>query len=159
MSWVHIFLGTSGVSNLENTYANNRTTEQFCNKVAAELLVPEAELLAYGRNHPSISSLSKRFKVSSLVILRRLKDVGFLSDEEFTKAYDKESKFLIALVAKNSGGSYYKTQEKRIGNRFSAALVESTLEGKTSYREALQLFGTKKVETFKEYATRLQFSI
>jgi Zn-dependent peptidase ImmA (M78 family) len=43
---VHIWLGVSGVSNLEATYAPNHRIERFCNRVAAELLVPGVELRA-----------------------------------------------------------------------------------------------------------------
>jgi Zn-dependent peptidase ImmA (M78 family) len=121
--------------------------------------VPASELRTYRGAFPSVATLSKRFKVSSLVVLRRLRDVGALSAEDFAKVYDEEAKRLIALAKKSSGGSYYRTQEKRLGNRFASALIESTMEGKTSYREALQLFGSKKVETFREYAIRLQFPI
>ena len=41
---IHIGLGLSGVSTLEATFSNGRDTEKFCNEVAAELLIPLAEL-------------------------------------------------------------------------------------------------------------------
>jgi Zn-dependent peptidase ImmA (M78 family) len=42
---VHIWLGVSGISNLEKTYAPDERTERFCNSVAAEVLLPKDELL------------------------------------------------------------------------------------------------------------------
>jgi hypothetical protein len=44
------------------------------------------------------------------------------------------------------------------GNRFARALIASTLEGRTPYREAQSLLGIKKVATFKKFATELKFS-
>jgi hypothetical protein len=46
-----------------------------------------------------------------------------------------------------SGGNYYLTQEARASRRFVQALVVSTLEGQTLYRDAFQLLGIKKEKT------------
>ncbi|MEN8446863.1 MAG: ImmA/IrrE family metallo-endopeptidase, partial [Cyanobacteria bacterium J06555_13] len=80
---VHIWVGTSGVSNLTKTYAEHEGIEQFCNQVAAELLVPSVALREQWVEQKSqdnwLPSLARWFKVSSLVILRRLKDNSLIS--------------------------------------------------------------------------------
>ena len=47
------------------------------------------------------------------------------------------------------------TQEARASRRFVKALVVSTLEGQTLYRDAFQLLGIKKKRTFNEFGVRM----
>src|SRR3990172_4612284 len=130
---VHIWLGVSGVSNLTATYAPGQQTERFCNRVAAELLVPSAELRVEwqtARTRPKpVTLLSHHFKVSSLVLLRRLHDLRYLSQAEFERQYAEEEKRFAERVAESvGGGDFYLTQKARTGVRFARALIESVLE-------------------------------
>ena len=47
------------------------------------------------------------------------------------------------------GGDFYNTTLSRVSRRFACALVASTLEGHTLYRDAFRMLGVSKVETFK----------
>ena len=105
-----------------------------------------------------VNRLARRFKVSTLVILRRIFDAGRLSRVAFRQAYDAELERLIGL-AKGSGGDFYLTQAARVSKRFARALVESTLEGQTLYRDAFRMLGISKVETFRELGRSLKFFI
>ena len=161
---VHIWLGVSGVSNLTATYAPGQQTERFCNRVAAELLVPSAELRVEwqtARTRPKpVTLLSHHFKVSSLVLLRRLHDLRYLSQAEFERQYAEEEKRFAERVAESvGGGDFYLTQKARTGVRFARALIESVLEGRTTYREAFQLLGIRKDETFHEFVREMDFSV
>jgi Zn-dependent peptidase ImmA (M78 family) len=44
------------------------------------------------------SRLARRFKVSSLVILRRIHDTGAITREEFWQAYEQELARLRAII-------------------------------------------------------------
>jgi Zn-dependent peptidase ImmA (M78 family) len=160
---VHIWLGVSGVSNLEATYAPNHRIERFCNRVAAELLVPAAELRAEWqtvrtRTRP-LAGLAQRFKVSSLVLLRRLRDLRFISQAQFERQYSEEEKRFEERTAQSAGGGdFYLTQRTRTGTRFAKALIESVLEGRTTYRDAFQLLGIRKIETFNEFVKEMNFA-
>ena len=161
---VHLWLGLTGVSNLKDTYAPDLDTERFCNAVAAEILVPENELrerwtLARKQNDP-MASLTGYFKVSSLVLLRRLRDLNFIDRETFLSRYhEEEARFVQVAAQKSGGGDFYRTQRTRFGERFSKALIESTLEGRTPYRDAMRLLGMTKVETFNRFARELEFIV
>ena len=159
----HLWLGESGVSNLYATMSPNIAIEKFCNQVAAELLVPLAEFTAAWntKNDPLLEArrLAGKFKVSTLVLLRRALDAGFVNQTDFEQLFDEESKRLIDLVSGRSGGDFYLTQKSRLGSRFAQAIIESTLEGRTLYRDAFQLLGVAKVETFNELARTLNFAI
>jgi Zn-dependent peptidase ImmA (M78 family)/transcriptional regulator with XRE-family HTH domain len=157
---VHLWLGLSGVSNLNQSYANTKRVEIYCNAVAAEVLVPLAELKdALKDGLDTVPALKKRFKVSSLVILRRLHDAKQIDRAQFQQLYQAEEvAFATKRDAQASGGNYYATQRVRSGgSRFARALIASTLEGRTPYREAQSLLGIKKVATFKKFATELKF--
>lgn len=159
----HLWLGESGVSNLYATMSPNIAIEKFCNHVAAELLVPLREFISVWikANNPLAEArrLAGKFKVSTLVLLRRALDAGLISQTDFEQHYDEESKRLIDLASGRSGGDFYLTQKSRLGSRFAQAIIESTLEGRTLYRDAFQLLGVAKVETFNELARTLKFAV
>ena len=85
------------------------------------------------------------------MVLRRLKDVGRLGEEEFLVAYRDEIGRLSARPAA-SGGSFHPTLRVRVGRRFGHALVTSTLDGRTSFSESLRLLGIRKMSTFRKFA-------
>jgi Zn-dependent peptidase ImmA (M78 family) len=76
----HIWLGQSALSDLAPSRALENGVELWCNKVAAELLVPASDLReAYSEEEgfeAEIGSLARRYKVSTLVIIRRLFEIG-----------------------------------------------------------------------------------
>ncbi len=153
---VHLFLGVSGVSNLAQTYAPSDSTEQFCNAVAAELLVPLAELRtqwsAAQSDPDALAWLGRRFKVSSLVVLRRLRDADILTDSVFQARYATELAQFDENRSVGGGGSFYLALRSRLGRRFASAVVESVLEGNTLYRDAFQLLGVNSAENVRKLA-------
>ncbi len=154
----HIWLGESALSDPDRMRGHLHHAELWSNKVAAELLVPSRvfrEVYRSGENlRDDLDRLARHFKVSTLVILRRMQDIGALTEQEFWRAYDSESERLRSLP-RGSGGDFYLTQGARIGKRFGRALVASTLEGNTLYRDALQLLGFSKLATFREFGHSL----
>ena len=70
----HLFIAQSGISNLEDLQPPSDETEQFCNKAAAEFLIPEEELRAFWlsarRTNDPYQAIARKFKVSSLVAAR-----------------------------------------------------------------------------------------
>lgn len=154
----HIFLGQSAVSDAQALAVPDHAVESWCNQVAAELLVPLVALREeYSRRvalRDETDRLARRFKVSTLVILRRIHDVGGLSREAFWQAYEEEIARLCALP-KGSGGDFYLTLGARASKTFARALVISTLEGRTPFTEAFRLLGFKKMATFREVGQSL----
>jgi len=149
----HIWLGQSALSDIAPISTPTHDVERWCNEVAAELLVPLAVLRSEIRRNEelrdALDRLARRFKVSTLVILRRIHDAGVLKKDQFWRAYQQELDRLSA-IAKSSGGDFYLTQAARVGKRFARALVTSTLEGQTLHRDAFRLLGFSKLATFRE---------
>lgn len=96
----HIWLGQSALSDAQALSAPDHRVEQWCNRVAAELLVP-------------------------LDVLRR------------------ECEEVPGL------------KTVQIGKRFARALVVSTLEGRTLYRDAFRLLGLSNTGAFEELGRSL----
>lgn len=154
----HIWLGQSAVTDAQPATLPNERVERWCNEVAAELLVPiEAMRTEYNPRAElldEMSRLARRFKISTLVVLRRILDVGGLSEKQFWEAYHQEVERLRA-IPRGSGGNFYLTQAARVSKRFAAALVTSTLEGQTRYNDAFRMLGFSKLSTFKELGRSL----
>ena len=150
----HIWLGSSALSNMgARPVPDARREEIWCNAVAAEFLVPLAALradLTYGEQLPhTMSRLARSFKVSTLVVLRRLLDAEWIDRQSFETQWQSESERLKTLNrSSGGGGNFYRTTLARVSRRFAQALVESTREGHTLYRDAFRMVGVSKVETF-----------
>ncbi len=150
----HLWLGSTAVSDASAApNGGHRREEVWCNAVAAELLVPLAalrnDLLHDETVEHVVGRLTRRYKVSSLVILRRLLDAGWLDRAAFDVAWAAERARLRALAERSGGGGdFYRTTLSRVSRRFARALVESTLEGQTLYRDAFRMLGVAKTETF-----------
>lgn len=153
----HIWLGESAVSNAGLTPHTSQKIETWCNRVAAELLVPADAFLKLLGEEPisQLSELARTFKVSTLVILRRLLDTKAIRRDEFDDAYKRELQKLTPKKA-SGGGDYYLTQAARLSRRFARALIANTLEGQTLFMEAFQMLGISKEKTFRELGTQLE---
>lgn len=155
----HIFANVTALDDASPRQIARDAGERWCNEVAAELLVPlDAFARAYNRDEDisqEIQRLARQFKVSTLVILRRMFDASGLTRDAFWAAYDAELVRLKQYAPTGAGGDFYATETVRVGRRFATALVSSTLEGATLYRDAFRLLGISKAETFKEFGAQL----
>lgn len=162
----HIWLGRSGLDDLDATTEVSSDVERWCNAVAAELLVPTALLLDEYRGlgadpAPELDRLAARFRTSTLVILRKIFDAtGSIERERYYELYRAERRRVLDLLAERDGsgggGNFYNTSPVRSSRRFATAVVTSALEGRTLYRDAFNLLGVRKTETFHKLAEHLE---
>lgn len=154
----HIWLGETALSDAPAAEVPAQAVERWCNQVAAELLVPMDAFRATHERHAELRAeldrLARHFKVSTLVILRRMHDAGTLRGAGYWEAYKEELRRLRALAG-GGGGNFYLTLGARAGKRFARALVISTLEGRSSFTEAFRLLGFRKMATFRELGRSL----
>ncbi|MCS4276547.1 Zn-dependent peptidase ImmA (M78 family) [Mycetocola sp. BIGb0189] len=159
----HIWAGESALSDPLRAQRSTNRNELWCNQVAGEVLVPEAELRdAFQGDHSreALERIARIFRVSTLVLIKRLHETGALEWEEYREIYaDEESRVIEFAVRarekRSSGGSFYLTQPIRLSRRFATAVARDTLQGGTLYGDAYRLLGTTKAATFDELATRL----
>ncbi len=156
----HIWLGESALSDADLGVQATHDVEHWCNGVAAEVLVP-LELLQSDFDDRAdltdeLERLARRFKSSTLVVLRRVHEAGYLGWDAYRRAYRDEFRRVIELIgAGGGGGDFYNTQPARVSKRFARSVIVSTLEGQTLYTDAFQMLGLKKLATFNGMGERL----
>lgn len=154
---VHIWSGQSALDEVSPADPDGGTVERWCNAVAAEFLVPASELAQALMTRPpaeDLNRLAQVFSVSTLVILRRLRDTGHVPGDRFRDLYATELRRARQHDA-GRGGNFRNTTPVRTGKRFARAVITSTLEGQTLYKDALRLLGFRKVSTFNDLASHL----
>jgi len=158
----HVWLGESGVTDSLTLGGQVNDVERWCDAVAAELLVPMADFRnQFDRRQTPMAQLQalvRRYKVSTLVILRRILDLGAISQDDFWKLFRQELERLKDY-ASSSGGNFYLTQPVRVSKRFAQAIIASTWEGRSSFTEAFRLLGVKKMSTFKQLSENFGMSL
>lgn len=150
----HIWLGRSALSDAPLARRPEHEEELWCNRVAAEVLVPLRSIRNDYRgslNLPELQRLSRRYRVSTLVILKRLHDARFLTWEDYRERYEEEFRRVTSVRSEDSpsGGNYYNTQPLKLSRQFARAVITDTLAGGTPFRDAYHLLGTKKHQTFQ----------
>ena len=125
----HLLLNVNGISKFETSYmsrlpAAERRIEQFCNKVAAQMLIPSddfgQQIAGLPRNVESsqdhlYANLASRYGVSREAILRRLLDL-----ERVSKVfYEQKAKVWAGQKKAASGGDWYASQNVYLSDRFA----------------------------------------
>ncbi|MGY4904543.1 ImmA/IrrE family metallo-endopeptidase [Streptomyces sp. 900116325] len=157
----HVWLGESALSDAAMARHSSHDAELWCNQVAAEVLVPLETIRTEYRGEPTrteLERLARMYRVSTLVILKRLYDARFLTWDDYQEYYETElNRVLEILKAKrgDGGGNYYNTQPLRLSRQFARAVITDTFEGKTPYRDAYHLLGTKKHQTFQNLVAEI----
>ena len=157
---VHLWIGKSGISNPSPKKRSNdevNDIERFCNKVAAEVLVPHSEFLRrWNDNQPletNVQTLIRHFRVSTHVILRQAFEQDKISRDEYEERIQaEEDRFRVLLKAK--GGSFSATYPSAIAAS-SPLVLDAIQENRVGLRDAATLLGCK-VPTLKNVASELR---
>ena len=122
----HLLVGSSGITKVDDHFiagltGRARAIELFCNRFAAEVLLPAASLarLSLGAvvDETHIADIAAQFKVSREVVLRRYRDQGAVTRAGYEdmvlrcRAQDEARSV-------GEGGNYYATQGGYFGQRF-----------------------------------------
>lgn len=141
----HIWIGQSAGFSNDHLLPADDGLEKLCDLVAAEFLVPERLLEEQmAGSSPSIPMLSRRFKVSPIVIGRRMLDLGYMEKEEFFDFYYTRMRWAKKQIDDQEGrGNFYTTALRRSSPRFTSFVNIATRENALSYRDAYHLMGLK----------------
>jgi Zn-dependent peptidase ImmA (M78 family) len=153
----HLWIGQDGVFNLPMMQPAADDSELFCNRVAAEILIPSTELGAVWPDAQKTAApygyLARRFKVSEIVAARRALDLSLISRSAFFKFYNDYIARELQRP-KSSGGDFYATQNSRVGRVFGEAVGRAVASGRLLYRDAFALTGLSGA-TFEKYIKTL----
>jgi Zn-dependent peptidase ImmA (M78 family) len=123
----HIVIENTGVTNWRNGYLESldesiKDEEIFCNKVAAEFLVPK-EILEWYISQYSIGSeklfedLAHVLSVSREVVARICLDNGIIEDNRYSLLRQKWNAQIIRSL--RPGGNYYYTKRAYLGKKYA----------------------------------------
>lgn len=147
----HILLHISGVTKLDDEYINvladeEKRIELFCNRFAAEVLVPEEDFqIRVGQLPPDldlVNDLAQVYKVSRETVLRRFLDRGRIPSsvyEELTEKWNKE----FESRSKGSGGDYYATRASYLGDKYMGLAFGRYHQGVVSEQRLAEMLGVK----------------
>ena len=149
----HLLLNVSGISKFEQSYMSRlpvaeRRLEQFCNKVAAEILIPSADFGQQIAGLPSdaesmqdhlYATLANRYGVSREAILRRLLDLGRVSQV----FYEQKAKLWASQKKAASGGDWYASQNTYLSDKFAREVIGRHYRNQISVEQASEYLGIK----------------
>jgi Zn-dependent peptidase ImmA (M78 family)/transcriptional regulator with XRE-family HTH domain len=156
----HLWLGEAGegLSGFPGIFPEGGRVETFCDRAAAECLVPAAELKAawpeVKRAASPFELLARRFKVSPIVIGRRALDLRLIERQVFFDFYNAYIQRERGKLQATSGGDFYRNQNARVGKLFVTEIVRAAKEGRIGFAQAYELAGLHG-GAFQEYARRL----
>lgn len=147
----HVWLGKSAGFDNANLLPADDPLELLCDKVAAELLVPEIYFIKKWETSQNFIYLSRIFKVSPIVIGRRALDLKLIKFHQFIQFYNEYmNEIKERKDRQSSGGDFYATTKKRISLRFAAFVNNAVKENKLLYRDAYKLTNMKG-ETYNKF--------
>jgi Zn-dependent peptidase ImmA (M78 family) len=155
---VHIVLEQSAISNPSPTRgasAERSALEKFCNKVAAEVLVPQDMFLRAWRrdfsNEENLARIVRFFRVSNLVALRRAHDLNKIPSDYFFRSakldyerFRRQKEEEEERRKERTGGpNIFTTLATRNSARFTTALITELRGGRVAYTDAAKLLALK----------------
>lgn len=145
----HLFRRSDAISNsLDFRSASSRTNQEeiFCNKVAAELLLPEGEFTKDLYLKDDIDSISDLYKVSKIFVFYRLKDLGKIPKDQqsaIEKEIEAETANNIRLKEErkrdSTGGNYNNLMKDSNGLLLNNFVTSLYFENKIGYTEAAKV--------------------
>ncbi len=148
----HIWIGETAGFDFRQLIPADDEVELFCDRVAAEFLVPEG-LFNHCWGNPglkNINALSRHFKVSELVIARRALDTEKISKSEFFEFYNQYINKERETKQSSGGGDFYLTTRKRISLKFASYINSAVKTGDILHRDAYKLTGLRG-DTFYKF--------
>ena len=149
----HILLGTAGVTKIDDRYVfrltgQSKAVEVFCNRFAAEFLVPsddfDQRLVPGVPIEDLVDALAHRYSVSREVILRKLFDKGIVDQAYYEQLVQK---WLEAYQEKKDkgagGGDYYANQYVYLGQRYLALAFGTYYDGTHSIQGLAEYLNVK----------------
>lgn len=153
----HVLLGASTLHS-RSPFESDEEIEQWCNRVAAALLIPKEDLLTLDliRNRgehamwteQQIEDLAKRYVVSPAAMIRRLDTFDRIASgsfHELRQRFDRRrSNEAVADAADgNSGGDFYNTRLTQLGSLLPSIAFRGFYANAISAGDLSDIMGTK----------------
>ncbi len=153
----HLWLGCSGISNFTAMGLSPQTGdhESFCNRIAAEFLVPEQAIRAKLKEYPiqqgaadlhmSLDSLGKFFKVSGAMIATRLLNLNYIDNRDYSgllAIYQARWAKKKERQSQQEGAPSPAIMAKyRLGEKVIQSFIGAARDGRVSLQDAARILG------------------
>lgn len=142
----HIWLGQSGVDDIDIN--GNDRTEVLCNKIAADVLVPEDKFnYAWDKYNGNIFEIADSFCVSKLMLYRVALTYGKVSSEEYKNFHELELKTF--RDKESTGGNFFNMVPARNSKKLTTLVVNEAMSGNLLLRDAGKLLNVSPQNIMK----------
>lgn len=160
----HLLFSVNGLSKFDKSYIERlpkteKQIEQFCNAIAAEVLIPGKDFAQQANLFPAdieqateaqFSDLANRYGVSREAVLRR-----FLDQKRVSKTfYESKAKYWNGQTQQPGGGNWYLNQGAYLSDRFAREVVGRHYRHQLTLEQAADLLGLKP-KTFAGFEERI----
>ena len=151
----HIAFGQSSLSNFSylNTQTSHKDIETVCNRIAAEILLPEQDILQEWNTHKTkpfedaINTIASLFSVSPIASARRLLNLGQISKERYWNFYEEQKKLWEESKKKQKekpgGPSYLAVKQYSLGKKMIHTVLKALKKEEITYIHAHRILGIK----------------
>ena len=154
---VHIALEKSVVQNTQDTWFRTggppdlNPTEVFCNRVAAEVLVPRDELLEIVKYETDPTKISKHFHVNPEVIMSRQRTFEIISEQAYEMhRKSQREKYKDAPAQTGGPAPYHKRLLNASGEHFARTAFTAYYEQKITLAELAAVLSNSNTEHLSE---------
>ncbi|HLM53687.1 MAG TPA: XRE family transcriptional regulator [Pseudoxanthomonas sp.] len=148
----HLLFNVNGLSKFDQSYIkklpqHEKKVEVFCNAVASEVLIPNADFnaraagLAHDMTEASdlaFADLARHYGVSREVILRRFLDLGRVSQKFYE---DKAAEWTGQIKKATGGGDWYATTSTYISDRMLGEVFGRYFRNEVTTAQAAEYLG------------------
>ncbi len=148
----HILVQTNGVTKEDDSYIESLTglsrhIEVFCNRFAAELLVPSSDFdnrfRSKSYNEEEIASLADHYLVSREVILRKLLEREVVTPDFYRQKATEWAQEYEERAKGAEGGNYYATQATYLGEKFLKLAFRRYFQGSLSIEQLAEYLNVR----------------
>ncbi len=135
--------------------AQFQKTEQMCNRLAAEILLP-ADLFSANKENFSKQNIDRvaiQFSISREVVLRRFLDAGVITNKEYHEQIKEWKEKGYAKKDEKEGGNYYLTQKAYLGETYTKLAFSKYYQNKIDSVKLSELLNIKpkNLQRFEHY--------
>ena len=160
---VHVFIGKDDFYNDTHGVSQKVSKEeQFCNAVAAEILVPNSMFLnewskQNGNIETIICALEKKFICSRFTLLIKAFNTGKIGKIEFNRflnLFQEQFEVMQKQDRASGGGDFYRTLATKWDKKVIQAMYSGVQSGRNQYRDVYRLTNTTG-KTFHELVRKV----
>jgi Zn-dependent peptidase ImmA (M78 family) len=151
----HLLLGTAGVTLNDDSFLSSmrgvpKAVEVFCNRFAAEVLLPGDEIDGNDpesfQSDSTVQEIAERYCVSREMVLRRALDKGWIARnhyEQKAREWNEEYEYRQERGTGGGGGNYYHSQAAYLGQSYMRLAFGEYYRGRLSASELADYLGVR----------------